>query len=144
MTKILITKADGTPMKSKINAIQYLKKKGIDKELLIEENGQFFYEDEGESDITPPLTPPSRGGELLPVSWETDVFDKNNERTKIFIPGTDVVATIIGKHPAGQNRNKSSFEINIGDENFIMSVNLISKIFKVAAAGAVAQSGAWG
>ena len=41
--KTLITKSDGTPTKSKVHALQFLEKNGIPKELLIEENGQFFY-----------------------------------------------------------------------------------------------------
>lgn len=42
--KTLIKKADGTPTKSKMHAVQYLSKLGISKDCLIEENGQFFYE----------------------------------------------------------------------------------------------------
>ena len=134
--KELIKKADGSPVKSKIHAVRFLEKIGIDKDCLIEENGQFYYESNG--DKMTPFEKETKTKEITvkavdvkPVSWDVEVFDKNNERTQIFIPGTDVVATIIGKHPAGQNRSKSAFEINIGDENFIMSVELLSKIFKV-------------
>ena len=129
--KTLITKSDGTPTKSKVRALQFLEKNGISKDCLIEENGQFFYEtsEDAKITLTPHPNPLPQGARE--VSWETPVFDKDNERTKLFIPGTDVVATINGKHPAGQLRNKSAFEINIGDENFIMSVDLLSKIFKV-------------
>lgn len=145
--KELIKKADGSPVKSKIHAYQFLNKIGLDKTALIEENGQFFYEDfttkpdlktellNGISEEDIQRVKESgileRENEFKPVSWEVEVFDKDNERTKLFIPGTDVIATIIGKHPAGQNRAKSAFEINIGSENFIMSVDLLSKIFKV-------------
>ena len=152
--KQLITKSDGTPTKSKVHALQFLEKNGIPKEALIAENGQFFYETETTQEAfaervpktilteekpaeifkhTKPLTEEItvKAVDVKPVSWETEVFDKNNERTKLFIPGTDVVATIIGKHPAGQNRSKSAFELNIENENFIMSVDLLSRIFKV-------------
>lgn len=134
--KELIKKADGSPVKSKIHAVKFLEKMGIDKDCLIEENGQFYYEYVGEK------CSPETGREKIfatkeneiefkPVTWDVEVYDSNNERTQLFIPATDVVATVIGKHPAGQNRAKSAFEINIGDENFIMSVDLLSKIFKV-------------
>ena len=131
--KTLIKKADGSAVKSKLHAVKYLEKIGIDKDCLIEENGQFYYESGVEAPVEAP-TP--KLGKLpiiveKPVTWETEVFDSNNERTKIFIPNTDVTGIIIGKHPAGQNRAKSAFEINIGDENFVMSVDLLSKIFKV-------------
>lgn len=146
--KQLITKSDGTPTKSKVHALQFLEKMGIDKTELIEENGQFFYEiiptiKEEEAKAILDTEPSAEKIELKeeeitvkavdvkPVTWDTEVFDKNNERTKLFIPGTEIIATILCKHPAGQGRNKSSFEINIGDENFIMSVDLLSKIFKV-------------
>lgn len=138
--KQLITKSDGTPTKSKVHALQALDKLGIDRSALIEENGQFFYEAEtitphpnplptGEGITTEEIT--VKAVDVKPVTWETEVFDKNNERTKLFIPGTDVVATVLGKYPAGQGNPKSSFEINIDSENFKMSVDLLSKIFKV-------------
>jgi hypothetical protein len=131
--KTLITKADGSAVKSKIHAVKFLEKIGIDKSELIEENGQFYYEAKAE---TPAEAPTPKLGKLpiiveKPVTWETEVFDKNNERTKLYIPNTDVTAVILGKHPAGQNRAKSAFEVSIGDENFVMSVDLLSKIFKV-------------
>lgn len=144
--KTLITKADGTPTKSKVHALQFLEKKGISKDCLIEENGQFFYEDEevgavqvpqDEAYSEPPKVEFKHSKGLLEeivqkeITWDTPVFDKNNERTRLVIPGSNVEATITAKHPAGQLRNKSSFEIAISDENFIMSVDLISKIFKV-------------
>lgn len=147
--KVLITKSDGTPTKSKVFAIKFLQDKGISEDCLIQENGQFFYEEVSEEvfatqipknalpkcedifehseGITPhpsPL-PPERG-----VSWETPVFT-GSERTELFIPGTDIKAAIIAKHPGGQIRPTSSFEIAIGQENFIMSLDLVSKLFKV-------------
>lgn len=128
--KVLITKSDGTPTKSKVHALQFLEKKGISKELLIEENGQFFYED-AEAEVKPVKAEKLGQTSYSNVTWETPVFDKNNERTQLVIPGTDVIATINGKHPGGQIRPVSSFEISIGNENFIMSVALIAKIFKV-------------
>lgn len=136
--KELIKKADGSPVKSKIHAVKFLEKKGLDKDCLIEENGQFYYEatdlaarslDSLNDDLLAGKKQPAET--FKPVTWDVEVYDSNNERTQLFIPATDVVATIIGKHPAGQNRAKSAFEINIGDENFIMSVDLLSKIFKV-------------
>jgi hypothetical protein len=137
MTKILITNADGTPMKSKISAIQFLKKQGIDKELLIEENGQFFYEEvvnEGVKEKVK-VEAPKLASAINPlkdnkVTWETPVF-QGEEKTKLYIPNTDIVATINCKHPAGQLRTINSFEIAIGQENFIMSLDLVSKIFRV-------------
>ena len=126
--KELIKKADGSPVKSKVHAVRFLEKKGIDKDCLIEENGQFYYEADTPAVIE---TPKTGENEFKPVTWDVEVYDSNNERTQLFIPATDVVATVIGKHPAGQNRAKSAFEINIGDEIFIMSVDLLSKIFKV-------------
>jgi hypothetical protein len=131
--KTLIKKADGSAVKSKLHAVKFLENLGIDKSELIEENGQFYYESGAETPVEA-LTLKEEKTEptaLMPVTWETEVYDKNNERTKLFIPGTEIIATILCKHPAGQGRNKSSFEINIGDENFIMSVDLLSKIFKV-------------
>lgn len=160
--KQLITKSDGvTPTKSKVHALQFLEKNGIDKTCLIEENGQFYYipspqpsPEMGEGEQTTQAQNDSvdchadnsvinenkeqeqeeitvKAVDVKPVSWETEVFDKNNERTKLFIPGTDIQAVVLGKHPAGQNRSKSAFEISINGENFIMSVELLSKIFKV-------------
>lgn len=129
--KTLITKADGTPTKSKVRALQYLESKGISKDCLIEENGQFFYEEGNSPKAEIPVVEEAKNIVHCAVTWDTPVFNQNNEKTQLFIPGTDVVAYINGKHPAGQLRNKSSFEINIGDENFVMSVDLISKIFKV-------------
>lgn len=147
--KQLITKSDGTPTNSKVTAYQFLAKMNIPKEALIEENGQFFYEviptikeEEAKAILdTEPSTEENKPNteeitvkavNVKAVSWETEVFDKNNDRTKLFIPGTDVIATILGKYPAGQNnRTKNAFEINIENENFIMSVELLSKIFKV-------------
>lgn len=148
MAKILITKSDGTPTKSKVHALQFLEKKGISKDCLIQENGQFFYEDSevGAVQVTKaeayaePVKLSDGSGvatgvivtkSLKDVTWDTPVFDKNNERTKLHIVGTDIEAVILAKHPAGQLSNKSRFEISIGDENFIMSVDLISKLFKV-------------
>lgn len=131
--KVLIKKSDGTPTKSKVHAIKFLQEKGIDESCLIQENGQFFYEDaeallpDGSGVATGVIMTKS----LKEVTWDTPVFDKNNERTKLHIVGTDIEAIIIAKHPAGQLRNKSAFEISIGDENFVMSVDLISKLFKV-------------
>lgn len=132
--KTLIKKADGTPTKSKMHAVQYLSKLGISKDCLIEENGQFFYETEGNNapevvTVSEEIRPLKAS--FTPVTWETEVFDKNNNKTQLIIPNTDVVATINAKLPAGQLRNRSCFELNIGDENFVMSLELVSKIFKV-------------
>lgn len=133
--KVLITKSDGTPTKSKVYAVKYLQDKGISEDCLIQENGQFFYEgvNEGESVVLPDNSAVVTGvietTEWKPVTWETPVFDKNNEKTKLHILGTDIYATINGKHPAGQLKDRNSFEINIGTENFIMSLELISKLF---------------
>ena len=130
--KKLITKSDGAPIKSKIHALQKLDKLGIDRNLIIEENGQFYYEEQNEPIAVEPEEINVKAVDVKTVTWETPVFDKNNERTKLFIPATDIEAVILGKHPAGQSRiNKAAFEINIGDENFIMSLDLISKIFRV-------------
>ena len=142
--KQLILKSDGSPIKSKLHAIRYLEKNGISKDALIEENGQFFYEDAEvfaeqiandklpkAAEIFEHTKPQTAEVKHYTVDWETPVFDKNNERTKLFIPGTDVIAVINGKHPAGQNRLKSSFEISIDGENFIMSLDLMARIFKV-------------
>lgn len=133
--KQLITKSDGTPTKSKLYAVKYLQDKGISEDCLIQENGQFFYEDsEGVNDGVNEETAhamETHSIEYSQVTWETPVFVKGDERTKLVIPGTDVTATITAKHPAGQLRQKSSFEIAIEQENFIMSTDLISKIFKV-------------
>ena len=136
--KVLITKSDGTPTKSKVYAVKYLQDKGISEDCLIQENGQFFYEDSGvneevnEEVISETPEPMEvHSVEYGQVTWETPVFVKGDERTKLVIPGTDVTATITAKHPAGQLRQTSSFEIAIGQENFIMSTDLISKIFRV-------------
>lgn len=130
--KTLIKKADGTPTKSKVHAKQFLSKLGMSEDSLIEENGQFFYEEVSPS----PQPSPQRVEEVTPiidanVTWDTPVFVKNDVRTQLYIPNTDITATINAKYPAGQNRNKSCFGICIGDENFVMSVDLVSKLFKV-------------
>ena len=137
----LIVKSDGvTPTKSKVHAYRFLEKIGLSKSDLIEEAGQFYYEEAQANDsvaVNDEIKPAEKvklSHEIIPqkVTWETPVFNQNNERTKLFIPSTDIEAVILGKHPAGQSRiNKSAFEINIGDENFIMSLELISKIFRV-------------
>lgn len=144
--KQLITKSDGTPTKSKIYAVKFLKDKGISEDCLIQENGQFFYEvdssvaplpqndeiEEVKEEETPHPNPlPQRAREqLLPVTWETPVFT-GQDRTELIIPGTDIKAVIIAKHPAGQSSPVSKFEITIGEENFLMSLDLVSKLFKV-------------
>jgi len=135
--KVLITKSDGTPTKSKVFAKQFLQEKGISEDCLIQENGQFFYEDsecfaeQVERPKTSEIFRETAPIGLIPVTWDTPVFDKNNERTKLYIPGTDIEAIINAKHPGGQIRPTSSFEIAIGQENFIMSLDLITKLFKV-------------
>ena len=135
--KTLITKADGTPTKSKVHALQFLDKKGISKDCLIEENGQFFYDS---PDVFAEIVERPKAAEIFKetapiidknVSWDTPVFGKNDVRTQLYIPNTGIVATINAKYPAGQNRSKSCFGICIGDENFVMSVDLVSKLFKV-------------
>lgn len=130
--KTLITKSDGTPTKSKVYAVKFLQDKGISEDCLIQENGQFFYEEnvQDSSVVSLPQNDVQEcQTEWKPVTWETPVFDKKNEKTKLHILGTDIYATINGKHPAGQLKDRNSFEINIGQENFIMSLDLISKIF---------------
>ena len=134
--KKLITKSDGTPTKSKVHALQFLEKQGILKDCLIEENGQFFYEDAVQVNEIATASP--RNDEMIceqiefkKVDWDIPVFDKNNEKTRLFIPGSNVEAVINAKHPAGQLRNKNSFEICIEGENFVMSLELIQKIFMV-------------
>ena len=143
--KQIITKSDGTPTKSKVFAIKFLQDKGISEDCLIQENGQFFYE-EGEAkevdchvadaprNDEKPVVLEKQQNDLLPVSWDTPVYDKNNEKTVLIIPGTDIKATINAKHPGGQIRPTSAFEIAIGQENFIMSLDLVSKLFKVKSA----------
>ena len=128
--KVLITKSDGTPTKSKVYAKQFLQDKGISEDCLIQENGQFFYEEEGVNEVSTLPNLPSEKGRDVSVSWETPVFT-GSERTQLFIPNTDIKAVIIAKHPGGQIRPTSSFEISIGQENFIMSLDLVSKLFKV-------------
>lgn len=147
--KQIITKKDGTPTKSKLFAIKFLQDKGISEDCLIQENGQFFYDDlttEAEVKVvkkikkevkeinSPSLTLPQQGQGMTAVSWETPVYDKNNEKTVLVIPGTEIKATINAKHPGGQIRPTSAFEIAIGQENFIMSLDLVSKLFKVKSA----------
>lgn len=131
--KQLITKSDGTPTKSKVYAVKYLQDKGISEDCLIQENGQFFYEDSETfaEQVERPQAMQVHSVDLKPVTWDTPVFVKGDERTRLVIPGSDVEATITAKHPAGQIRQVSSFEIAIGQENFVMSVDLISKIFRV-------------
>lgn len=134
--KQLITKSDGKPTKSKVFAKQFLQEKGIDESCLIEENGQFFYEDSEKQtevieEVKPKKQEKSHSVGYSPVTWETPVYDKKNERTKLVVPGTDVVATITAKHPAGQLGTVSRFALNIGQENFLMSIDLVSKLFKV-------------
>ena len=142
--KQLITKSDGTPTKSKVYAVKYLQDRGISEDCLIQENGQFFYEDSETfatqiprnelpkcEDISEHIEGLTHSVGLKPVTWETPVFVKGDERTRLVIPGTNVEATITAKHPAGQIRQVNSFEIAIGQENFVMSIDLTSKIFKV-------------
>lgn len=130
--KVLITKSDGTPTKSKVYAKQFLQEKGISEGCLIQENGQFFYEDSETfaEQVERPQAMEVHNVEYKPVTWETPVFT-GSERTELFIPNTDIKATIIAKHPGGQIRPTSAFEIAIGQENFIMSLDLVSKLFRV-------------
>ena len=129
--KTLITKSDGTPTKSKIYAVKFLKEKGISEDCLIQENGQFFYEyPDNDQSPMPFDIDNQKAVELKPVTWDTQVFT-GSEKTKLYIPNTDITATITAKHPAGQIKQVNSFEIAIGQENFIMSLDLISKLFKV-------------
>lgn len=147
--KQLITKSDGTPTKSKVFAIKFLQDKGIDESCLIQENGQFFYEVVNEEVFAEKISKAEAYSEphgvefehskplikavksaLLPVTWETPVFNGEN-RTELFIPNTDVKAVIIAKHPAGQSSTVNKFEISIGQENFSMSLDLVSKLFRV-------------
>ena len=115
--KQLITKSDGvTPIKSKLHALQKLDKLGIDRDLLIEENGQFYYQviptieeektdlccNEEKENIDCHAIARNDGkieklkAENTPksISWETDVFNADNQRTKLYIPGTDVEAVV--------------------------------------------------
>ena len=51
---------------------------------------------------TPSPTLPREGQGVTTVTWitwETEVFDKNNNKTRLYIPNTDVVATINAKLP---------------------------------------------
>ena len=120
--KVLITKSDGTPTKSKVYAKQFLQDKGISEDCLIQENGQFFYEgvnEEGVKEVSTLPNLPSEKGRDVSVSWETPVFT-GSERTQLFIPNTDIKAVIIAKHPGGQIRPTSSFEISIGDRKSVV------------------------
>ena len=131
--KILITKSDGTPTKSKVHALQFLAKKGIEKDCLIEEKGKFFYEDGevGAEQITkaeaykpttitkaldtifneePKIDIPEVEKTIVKelvstdLNWETPVLAENNENTKLsFKKNIQVIAELKAKHPAGQN-----------------------------------------
>ena len=93
--KTLIKKTDGSAVKSKIHAVKFLEKLGIDKSELIEENGQFYYDaldvaanglnSFNDDLINKKLPKEERTGQtdFIPVSWETEVYDKNNEKITI-------------------------------------------------------------
>lgn len=130
--KQLIVKADGTPMKSKVHAINFLKEKGLPQDCLIEENGQFFYEgvnEEGVNEVssldeqtTPPnvkgvneisspdgqAAPPdvNRGNEreeVKSLDWSTPVYLADGKtNTPLKIKEADVTVLLKAKHPAGQ------------------------------------------
>lgn len=143
----LITKADGSAMKSKIHAIEYLKKQGIAKEALITKNGQFYYETEEKPQVIEEVKEVKKQEvkkDEKPVSdeltWDTPVVIGRNEETKepIFTKLTfktnDVDVVLRAKHPAGQNyaRPFNAVEVKVnGSETFIMSLDLASKLFKV-------------
>ena len=142
--KILITKADGTAVKSKLSALAWMKKHEISKELLIEENGQFFYEVKDEeiggqqvvraeqklADFTKLLTKETKEE----LNWETPVFT-GKENTKLsFKKNIDVDVILVAKHPAGQSASRpyNAIEVKVGNANsLILPVDLAQNLFEV-------------
>lgn len=148
--KILITKSDGTPTKSKVHALQFLAKKGIEKDCLIEEKGQFFYED-GKTEVEKALDTIYKEQPKIDIpevektvvkelvstdlNWETPVLAENNENTKLsFKKNIQVIAELKAKHPAGQNamRPYNAVEIKIGTANaIVLPLDVASMLFEV-------------
>ncbi len=144
--KQLIVKADGTPMKSKVHAINFLKEKGLPQDCLIEENGQFFYEgvnEEGVNGDSRPdeqATPPDVKGEnereeVKSLDWSTPVYLADGKtNTPLKIKEADVTVLLKAKHPAGQTLKRpfNAMEIKIDSETFIISLELCKKLFELA------------
>ena len=140
--KTLITKANGSAMKSKIHAVAWLEKKGLDKSSLIEENGQFYYETAVEQPIvidTETVKENIKKLEEVPVlnsefNWETPVFT-GAENTKLsFKKNIDVDVILVAKHPAGQSASRpyNAIEVKVGNANsLILPVDLAQNLFEV-------------
>lgn len=140
--KTLITKADGSAMKSKIHAVAWLEKKGLDKSSLIEENGQFYYETAVEQPIAIDAETVRENIKKLEetsavnteFNWETPVFT-GAENTKLsFRKDIAVDVTLVAKHPAGQSaaRPYNAFELKIGESNsVILPVDLAQQLFRL-------------
>lgn len=147
----LITKGDGSPTKSRVYAVQFLEKLGLSASDLIEEKGQFFYEfpdaDEkpapletfAEHPIPEKLKVTAKNDDAKvdkKLTWETPVYQKaggQEVNTTLKFKPNNLIAEIRAKHPAGQSQRRpyNAVEVVIGNEAFIMSLDLASQIFEV-------------
>lgn len=139
--KTLITKADGTPTKSKVHALQQLEKMGIDKDLLIEENGSFYYvsgddqgEPEGEPKSKPTKAPKAEVKLDKELTWNTPVLPDGDNYTKLAFKGNDIVdVTFLAKHPQGQTAQRpyNAIEVSIDGHRVILPFEICQKILEV-------------
>jgi hypothetical protein len=137
--KTLITKADGTPTKSKVHALQQLEKMGIDKDLLIEENGSFYYvsedtEGEVKAEVKPAKAPKAEVKLDKELTWNTPVLPDGNNYTKLAFKGNDIVdVTFLAKHPQGQTAQRpyNAIEVSIDGHRVILPFEICQKILEV-------------
>lgn len=133
--KTLIVKGDKTPVKSRVHAVRILNELGIAKDELIEENGSFYYETVEPKEEKVEVEQPKAKKINLPkeIAWDIPVYPDGINNLKMNFKGSDVEATLIAKHPAGQNfiRPYAAFELHIGEEKFVMSLELCQKLLEI-------------
>lgn len=134
--KTLITKADGTPTKSKVHALQQLEKMGIDKDLLIEENGSFYYvSEDAEGEVKAEVKPAKAEVKLdKELTWNTPVLPDGDNYTKLAFKGNDIVdVTFLAKHPQGQTAQRpyNAIEVSIDGHRVILPFEICQKLLEV-------------
>lgn len=134
--KTLITKADGTPTKSKVHALQQLEKMGIDKNLLIEENGSFYYvSEDAEGEVKAEVKPAKAEVKLdKELTWNTPVLPDGDNYTKLAFKGNDIVdVTFLAKHPQGQTAQRpyNAIEVSIDGHRVILPFEICQKLLEV-------------
>lgn len=135
--KTLVVKGDNSPVKSRVHAVRILNEQGIDKSKLYEENGLFYYDKE-ETQEEPKVVvekPKAKKEVVLPteIDWDIPVYPDGINNLKLQVKNTDIEAILMVKHPAGQSilRPYAALEVKIGEEAFIMSLELCKKLFEI-------------